>query len=293
MSRAAVRFGNKHNIPVIVDVRDLWPEIYFEVISPRLHFLLKPYVWYCKRVLKNTMSKVDSIVGLSPDFLRYGLKYAGREQNEKDAVIPIGYPNYDYSPYKNNKKLLEEKFGLTAQDFIVAFLGNFGNQFDFNPIVEAANKLREEKNIKFVLCGTGVQLEDIKKQVCDNVIFPGWIEKEEIMSLTANASIGLAPYVDSMNYRMNTPNKFGKYLSAALPPVISVGGLMEGLLQKNNCGAKYSNSEELKNIILSYYKDPIKLKDQSKNARRLYDDSFNADIVNEKFVKHLEKIIEG
>ena len=293
MSKIAVKYGKKYNVPVVVDVRDLWPEIYFEVINKKLHFLLKPYVYSCRKTLKKTMSKATSIIGLSKDFLSYGLKYAGRKQSGLDAVIPIAYPNYNYENFKNNYNLLQNRFGLKEDDFVVVFLGNFGNQFDFEPIVDASILLANHKNIKFVLCGTGLQLEKIKKETGDNVIYPGWIEKEDIMTLTANASLGLAPYIDSMNYRMNTPNKFGEYLSASLPPVISVSGVMEELLKENNCGARYLDGETLKTIILSYYNDNKMLKEHSENARLLYERMFNADTVNEKFVEHMKKVIKG
>lgn len=293
MSSAAVKYKKEFGVPTVIDVRDLWPEIYYEVIDPKLHWALKPYVNHCERILRKTMSSATAIVGLSSEFLKYGLKYAHRPRRKTDNVIPIAYPNYDYDRYKGDWKLLNDKFGIEAGDFIVAFLGNFGNQFDFEPIIQAAQKLKHIPKIKFVLCGTGAQLEDIKKRCPNTVIFPGWIEKEDIMTLTANSALGLAPYIDSKNYRMNTPNKFGEYLSASLPPLISVGGLMEELLLQNDCGARYSDGLHLANLIEDYYKNPNTLNSASKNARKLYEEMFNGDTVNERFYQYLKSIVEG
>lgn len=293
VSSISTAFAAKFNVPVIVDVRDLWPEIYYEVIPEKLHFLLNLYVRYCGGVLRKTMSRASAIVGLSPDFLKYGLKYARREKSSLDAVIPIAYPNYDYTPYKGKFDVLTEKYGIQEGDFLAVFFGNFGNQFDFEPIVSAAHKLAAYPKIKIVLCGTGIQMDDIKARCPDNVIFTGWIEKEEIMSLSANAAVGLAPYIDSMNYRMNTPNKFGEYLSAALPPVIAVGGLMQELLNDAGCGAKYDDGETLANILLSYYENPEKQQTESARARKLYESRFSGNVVNEGFVEQLKKVINA
>lgn len=290
---SAVKFAKKHNIPVIIDVRDLWPEIYYEVIPKKLHCLLDIYVNSCKRVLKRIMKGASGIVGLSEAFLEYGLKYAGRDRKNQDRVIPIAYPNYDYSKYRGKFELIKDSYGIKEGDFLVSFLGNFGNQFQFEEIIEAAKLLSEYENIKFVLCGVGVQMEKIKMLATKNIIFTGWIEKEEIMSITANSSIGIAPYIDSMNYRMNTPNKFGEYLSASLPIIISVSGVMEDLLNKNSCGKKYSCGKELADIILEYYNNSDKLKSQSVNARELYENMFNGDNVNQVFENYLITIAKG
>ena len=290
VSKVAIKYAKENNIPCIVDVRDLWPEIYYDVIPHALHWLLNFYVKKCAKTLNYTMGNCDSIVGLSDGFLNYGLKYAHRDRTDNDAVFPISYPNIDYSIYKDKFEQNWEKFGLNSTDFIVVFLGNFGDQFKFDEIVSVADFFKNETNIKFVLCGNGKHESEIKNLVGDNVIIPGWIEKEQIFSLMANASLGIAPYIDSMNYRLNTPNKFGEYLSAGLPIAVSVSGEMENLLKKYDCGSYYRNAEELIKIVDLYFRDPKFTTQQSHNAKKLYEDMFNADKANEKLLNHIIKI---
>lgn len=290
VSKVAIKYAKDNNIPCIVDVRDLWPEIYYDVIPHSLHWLLNFYVKKCAKTLNYTMGNCDSIVGLSDGFLNYGLKYAQRDRTDNDAVFPISYPNIDYSIYKGKFEQNWEKFGLKSTDFIVVFLGNFGDQFKFDEIVSAADFFKNETNIKFVLCGNGKHESEIKNLVGDNVIIPGWIEKEQIFSLMANASLGIAPYIDSMNYRLNTPNKFGEYLSAGLPIAVSVSGEMENLLKKYDCGSYYRNAEELIKIVDLYFRDPKLTTQHSHNAKKLYEDMFNADKANEKLLNHIIKI---
>ena len=293
VSNAAVHFGMEENILCVVDVRDLWPEIYFDVIPKSLHWLLKIYVNSCAKTLTDTMSHCDSIIGLSHGFLDYGLKYAHREKREQDGIYPIAYPNYNYSEYSNRLKELWQGYGLQQSDFIVTFLGNFGDQFQFDEIVYAARKLECHKEIKFVLCGNGKYMDDIKRQVGGNVIIPGWIEKNQILSLLSNSKIGIAPYINSMNYRLNTPNKFGEYLSASLPIAVSVPGEMENLLKQHECGSRYKTGEELTNIIFDYYQNPEKQKVHSENARKLYEEMFNADKANSNLLGHIQKVLES
>lgn len=292
VSRAAVRYAEENGIPCIVDVRDLWPEIYYDVIPKPLHWMLDFYVKSCAKVLNYTMNRCDSIVGLSRGFLEYGLKYAGRERRESDAVHPIAYPNNDYSLYKEKLGEYWGSYGINSDDFIVIFLGNFGDQFKFDEIIEAAKHFESRGNVKFVLCGNGKNEENIRKSVGSNVIMPGWIEKEQIFSLMASASVGIAPYIDSMNYRLNTPNKFGEYLSASLPIAVSVSGEMQKLLEEYGCGASYKSAQDLIDFIEKYYCDDELLSKHSSNARQLYEDMFNADSANQKLLNHIKKVAE-
>lgn len=287
VSYVVSKYGVENSVPVVIDVRDLWPEIYYEVIPPKMHFILEFYMKICRRTLRKTMSNAYSIVGLSKSFLEYGLKFANRKQENQDRVFPIAYPNYKYSTYKDTLNKYWVGYNFNEKDFLIVFFGNFGKQFDFENIIEASKLLLKNDKIKFVLCGTGVQLENIKKRTDKNVIFPGWIEKDQILSLAANASVGIAPYINSINYTQNTPNKFGEYLSASLPILVSVPGDMENLLIKNECGYSYKSGEDLAELIENYFNDKNKLNLHSQNARKLYDKEFNGDIIYKKILDYL------
>ncbi len=293
VSKAVVSFANKNNIPCIVDVRDLWPEIYYDVIPKKLHFLLDVYVKHCKKKLCYTMGNCDSIVGLSQGFLNYGLKYACRKACDKDAIFPISYPNYNYLEYAGKFEENWSKYGLRKTDFIVVFLGNFGDQFIFDDIIEVANYYSNRNDIKFVLCGNGKNKEKIRNATSDNVIIPGWIEKEQIASLLSFSKLGIAPYINSMNYRLNTPNKFGEYLSASLPIAVSVEGEMSNILKNNECGYSYNSADSLIKIIDKYFNNKQIQREHSRNARKVYDEMFNADNANEKLLNHIKKVMEN
>lgn len=290
VSFAATKYGSDNSVPVVVDVRDLWPEIYYDVIPPKLHFMLNPYVELCRSKLRKTMYNAYTILGLSDYFLEYGLSFAKRERKSLDKVFPIAYPNYNYNDYKQKFMDYWKSYGIETNDFLIVFFGNFGKQFDFEYIIEASNILKHISKIKFVLCGTGIQLDNIKSRTSQNVIFPRLVEKEQISSLAANASLGIAPYIDSINYIHNTPNKFGEYLSASLPILLSVSGTMENLLSKNQCGYKYDSGTELAEIICDYFNNNVKLEQHSKNARQLYEQQFNGDIAYKKMLEYLIEV---
>lgn len=289
MVNEVVDYGKKNSIPTIIDVRDLWPDIFRDAVSKKLKWPIEIYIAHCRKKMRKTYKNVTSFIGLSPVFLEYATNIAKREPSSNDTVIPIGYPDYNMEISIEKFEKLWEKQKLKESDFIIAFTGNFGRQYTFNAIVEAAKILKKYDRIKFVLCGVGEQFEKIKKNCPENVIFPGWIEKEMIVSLLKYSHIGIAPYINSFNYRNNTPNKFGEYLAAGLPILVGVQGRMEEFLKDNNCGCYYDDGADLaKKILKIYQTDEYEI--MKKNARQLYADEFFIDTINQKLKEHICKI---
>ena len=169
----------------------------------------------------------------------------------------------------------------------MTFVGNFGKQFDLETLEGAIDKL-QNKEIKFVLCGTGEKYNYFveKYNNNNNVIIPGWVGKDEIASLIATSNVGIAPYKNSMNFRLNAPNKFGEYLSASLPILVSVPGIMSELLNENNCGFEYESTEELIKLIENYYESKT-LQNQHAKMQEIY---LNIHLMQKTFIIISENI---
>lgn len=292
LSKKAVEFGKMNNIPVIVDIRDLWPEIYREVVPQKLKILISPYIKYKKRILAKILNNSTSIIGVTPNFLEYGLNISNHQLREEDRVFYTSYEPKNYSDYKKYFQENWGRFDLSQEDFIVTFIGNFGKQFNLNPLSDAIERLEKYTNIKFVLCGNGDKLEDFKENFKKNpnVILPGWIEEEQISSLLSMSSIGVAPYRDSVNFRDNTPNKFGEYLSASLPILVGIEGIMKDLLIENKCGYKYNDGRDLSNKILEIYNDESLNKLLKKNSGKLFNKNFNANNTYKNLIEFMQLI---
>ncbi|ALS76413.1 hypothetical protein AUC31_14930 [Planococcus rifietoensis] len=294
LSNEIVGYANENDIPVVVDIRDLWPEIYYEVIPSWSKNIIKPYIKFSEKKVKKMIKNTDSIIGVTPKFLQYGLDVAEINKRFNDQVF---YTSYKPQLHSQDKDIFEEEwttFNLNSSDFIVAFLGNFGKQFEFEPIIEAAQILKDTPNVKFVLCGLGESFDEVKKKTeyLDNVIMPGWIEKEKINTLLRASSMGIAPYRKSRNFIDNTPNKFGEYLSASLPVLLSIDGVMAELSREYGSGTVYKNGLELASKIKYYSNNTCEVELMSERAIKLFNEKFNADIVYGELSSFLVNIAE-
>ncbi len=303
LSLSAVRYGKKMNIPVVLDMRDMWPEVFLDFIPSwakkiaRILFL-PMYIMLYKACIGAT-----HIVGVVPGIIIWGVKCANRNLTSLDKSFPLGYS--ENAPKKKAIKDAEEfwvKYGLSknSNEFNICYFGNLGHSFvpEFINVINAARKI-EVKNyhIRFIICGSGVNLNYYKKisRDCDNVIFPGWINKDQIWTLLRMSSIGLLPYQNVKSFVISLPNKSIEYLSAGLPIVSSLKGVLGELLSNYNCGITYEskNADDLASKLIYLFKNPDILKKMSKNAFALYKEKFVAEEVYNDMIDYLELVVKN
>src|SRR5690554_4268813 len=70
LSYEAVNYANKHNIPVVVDIRDMWPDIFVQPFSKPLKPLIKLVVGLMyKSKTSYVMQNATNIIGVIPNAL--------------------------------------------------------------------------------------------------------------------------------------------------------------------------------------------------------------------------------
>ena len=302
LAEEAIRFGQRHNIPVVVDIRDLWPDVFLEVLPRYLNFLGRPFLYFLNQKAQYVFDNAETIIGLTDEFLQWAYKKSNRKQLKKhinDFVVPMGYS--DVIPDAGdviNADQFWEKQGVVKTNFNICFFGALGKQFDMKTVIEAAKRMqnRNDRNdrIKFIICGDGESLALYKEQASDlsNVLFTGRVDKVKIYSLMRRSSIGLAPYKNSFDFRASIGNKPAEYFSAGLPIISAVDGVLGRHLRQYNCGLIYSSGDpsDLVDKIMELYNNRSKCEKMSSNAQALYAEKFIAKKVYTEFAKKLEAI---
>lgn len=297
LALAAVKYGEQYQVPVVVDVRDLWPDIFVDLFPRPLQALARVILYPYTVIARRACRGAAAIIGITPAIVGWGLRYAGRPGTSRDKAFPLGYSSSEPSAeavfkagqfWRNHG--IDEKTG-----FIVCFFGAMGRQFDLDTVIEAAKTVENTgADIRFVLCGKGDSHEHYKQLAasCSNVVFPGWVGASEIWTLMRMAKIGLAPYNSTPDFEMSIPNKVIEYFSAGLPIISSLQGVVANILLQYNCGMTYSrkNSVELANSIMYLHDNPEVLSEMSQNAGGLFKEKFIAENVYGELVSHLEDI---
>lgn len=300
LSYESVAFGVQHRVPVILDIRDLWPDIFVELLPRAIRLL--GHIGLTPLSLKATTAfkGATGILGLTEPFLEWGLRKANRKPSEFDRVFPMGYSRCTLSRTETQEAesfwdSLNVKDG--SDEFTLAYLGTFGPYCQLEVLLQAASQLASaERKIRFVLCGTGRKLDKYRALArhLSNVTLPGWVDRSKVEVLLRRSSAGLVIYAPSINYLLNMPNKPIEYLSAGLPIISSLeSGCLAELLHSERCGITYqsSSAEQLASILSNLFDNPDRRAQMSANAENLFHERFEAERVYGEMTDYLQSIV--
>jgi glycosyltransferase involved in cell wall biosynthesis len=296
LSAEAVRYGREFSVPVALDVRDLWPDIFINLVPaparPLAKAALRPYF----RMTRDALLNATAILAINEPFLQWGLDRAGRSATPLDRAFPMAYPSREPSAAEQRQAVeFWQARDVTENDgsFKVIFAGTLGRQFQFEPIIEVAKALTGS-NIRFVLCGTGDRFNYVQSLTrgLPNVLLPGWVGAAQIWTLMRMAHAGLAPYHDEESFTHSLPNKSLEYLSAGLPIVSSLPGALARLLAERRCGLTYPNldARSLRVMLETLHDQPDLRAEMARNAQATYNSGFRAEVVYARMITHLEQI---
>lgn len=287
LSVAATRYGLRHGLPVIIDIRDLWPDVMIEMLPAWLRGLARLVALPMQMQARRACRAAFALTANSPPFLEWGLQRAGRSGASRDRVFPFGYVTTTPSEsvlFAARQRWQE--FGLEEGGgaFVACFFGTMGHQFDLETVIDAALQLEQEgRDFLFVLCGVGEQLEGLKARAGNsrNILFPGWVGKVEIHVLMRIASVGLAPYRNHAGFVGNLPNKPIEYMAGSLPVISSLGGYLSDFLAQKDCGVTYADGDAkaLRDTLRCLSEDRDRLNRMAANAHKTFIQQFDAEKV--------------
>lgn len=294
LSWAAVRYGLERNIPVILDIRDLWPDVLIDVVPRGLRWLSRLLLATSRRRAAFAMQNATGLVGISDGYLNWALRYADRARRAADAMYPLGYIAPAQTSADNQSAADKlQALGIDESRTLIWYIGSFGRQYDLSPVLQGARALLESNSdIQFVISGDG-ELGDRWRSLAQgltNVVFTGWIHADEINWLRSKAAIGLQPY------RPGAPqglaNKLFEYLSAGIPVLSSLAGENAQLIDAHACGLNYQagNTEDFLHklsYLLSHTDERTAMGLRGKN---LFERQFDGATVFDGLIEHLEKV---
>ncbi len=298
LSRAAVQYAAMRKIPIALDIRDLWPDIFVDHAPSWARWFARLLLQPLFRDLRWACSRATAITGITSPIVAWGLGYAGRTRSELDHEFPFGYVERKLSDAEIvSARKYWSTYNIDADndEFIVCFFGTLGRQFDLETVIDAARRLESgQRAIRFVICGTGDRLTHYQNMAegLSNVVFPGWVGSKEIWVLMRLAKLGLAPYNNTKDFRWSLPNKTIEYISAGLPMLSCLAGELQTLIKSYACGVTYEegNAISLVSEIELLYDDRKLLSLMASNSLQLYKTHYTADIVYNDMCSYLEHL---
>ncbi len=286
----AVRYSRKRNVPILIDVRDLWPDIFLDSMPKAIwqkiaRLLLAQDFFRIKLLLRQS----NGILAMSRGVLDWALNKAGRPIGEWDRVFYMGYKK----GRGQSRKPLLFLSGREEQKLAV-YIGTFGHSYELHLIIEAARILHESGNDKicFILAGTGDQELALRREArgLENVIITGWIDSNEIQELLSRAWVGIVP---CRSVTGALPNKIFEYLSTGLPIISSLEGEMAEAIEKYSLGANYQagDTQGLLRALIWFLENPRQRELMSENALSYFYEHGDAEKIYLRYAEHIENFI--
>lgn len=289
----AVRFGKLHDVPVIIDVRDKWPEVFIMRASPRLRPVLRILLSPLTRKVRRIFQDATGITGVSRQFVDWAATLGGRPLQELDRVFPLAFNPPDVDPNRARQAVAYwDAQGVTTEHgrLILGYVGSLSRRAS-GELLRFTKLLSECPEIaarwRLVICGDGELATELRAFKSPNVHLPGWVGQAEIHELLARASAGIIPYPDQPD--LLASNKFAEYLSAGLPIISHFGGEIGEALERERCGWIYRSDRDVRRILNEIFVDPDEQRRRRTRAKSLYDREFQATVVYEAFARHVEK----
>lgn len=263
--------------PLIIHCLDQWP---ISITIGGIKKTSKVYKFFY-RLSKWVYNQADLITISSKSFKKYFIE----ELKIKDKGF-VYWPSYAETSYSNINYKEDDNFDLV-------FAGNIGPAQSVETIVETANILKNDKQIKFHIIGDGLNKDNCEKLAnkynLENIIFYGFHPVEKMPDFYNIADAFLITMADNEIVNNTLPAKIQSYMSAGRPIIGAINGEVKEVVKEANCGVccKSLDYNGLAKLILSVYRDKDKLIKWAENGKKYYQTNFT----KEKCLEDLEKIM--
>lgn len=255
-------------IPLYFWVLDLWPESLTAAGGINNRYIINFFTRITQWIYSNSTKILISSKGFEGSILKKG--------NYKEKIIY--FPNWvDDALSKNSDSDIPQ----LPNGFRVMFAGNIGEAQDFENIMEAANILKEYKNIHFIILGDGRKKPWVDKYIIENNLSEtvhclGRFPLELMSSFFEQADALLVTLKDELIFNFTVPAKVQAYMSAGKPIIAMLNGEAATLINNVGCGVAVnaSNHLGLAQIIHSFAcKDILELEKMG-NLGKQYSDKY-------------------
>lgn len=246
-------------LPWVFELRDLWPASIVAVGA------MKPglVIGLLERIELAMYRSASVVVSVTEAFKR-DLVERGVSA-DKIHVVLNGVDPRQFQPRPPDRELVS-RLDLGGR-FVVGYLGTLGMAHALDKVLDAAELLRADPSIVFLIAGSGARRAELERRVAkgklSNVRFLEAQLKEQMPALWSVHDLALIPLQDRELFRTVIPSKMFEAMGMGIPILMSVPeGEATGLLRSTAAGVVVppENPRALADAIIALRSDPEKLR---------------------------------
>ncbi|MCG3191680.1 MAG: hypothetical protein DIJKHBIC_00908 [Thermoanaerobaculia bacterium] len=240
-------------IPWVFELRDIWPESISAVGAMKRSVIFR-ILEALELKLYRSASAVACLTRAFMDDL------AGRGvPREKLHFLPNGI---EPEAWEVDPAGYRERYGLTASDFVCAYVGTIGMAHGLGTVLDVARSLAADRpEVKFLLVGDGADRARLAhlaaREGLSNVTFTGLVPRDTARGLLAASDVALVLLKRSPAFEKVIPSKMLEAFAAGKPVILGVSGQAQNILEASGGGVAIEpeNADELRRAVLHLVND--------------------------------------
>jgi colanic acid biosynthesis glycosyl transferase WcaI len=230
---AALALSYLRRIPLVFEVRDLWPEIAVELGELRSPRFIRWATALEERCYRRARRIVAVTHGFRDRLVERGLP------GGKIVVIPNGANTDFFRPQPEAGRALRQELGL-GERFLALYAGIHGVAQGLETVLQAAQELASRRDIHFLLVGDGpckADLLRLKEELgLGNVTMLDAQPREMMPAYLSAADVALVPLRRVATFRNTVPSKMFDAWACACPIILAVDGEARQVLERAEGG---------------------------------------------------------
>lgn len=278
-------------IPLVFEVRDLWPESAIQMGILRNRQLIGIMYWM-ERLLYDKAARIVTLTqGIHDDIQARGWPA------QKLQVITCGIDTQMLFPDKQAGLKIRREHGWDEHR-IVLYFGALGEANNLDVIIDAAIHSKDER-VLFLLIGDGMKRPHIEKRIAqqqiDNVQVLEPVSKTSARGFINAADVCLVTLQDISLFKGAIPTKLLDYMACGKPVLCGVGGEAAAIVNIAEAGINFppNNSHQLASTLTNLLADQSARERMGANGAQYIRENFDARTGREVMEGLLRKVAEG
>ncbi len=274
---------------LVFNVSDLWPESAEKLGLVTNQFFLKT----ATRLEEFMYRKSELICGQTQGICK---NIQARFPDKRVFWLPngvdLGFYNFD-----NISSDWRIQNGFDADDFLLLYAGILGHAQGLEVIIKAADKLKQNQKIKFLIIGSGPEKEKLinlsASLKTENVFFFDSVTKIQMPAIVSVIDVAVIPLRRLELFKGAIPSKIFENLAMKKPLLLGVEGEAKDLfIDKGKCGLAFipEDSEDLSEKVLQLFNNRTELNILGLNGYNYVKANFTRDQIAEKFHEQLKLV---
>lgn len=244
LTTSAISIAKKKNAKLVLDVRDIWPDVAIEMGTFKPNSL---YGRFFSHIAKRGFKAADMVTTVSAGKVT---KLASRicKAGASVQLVPNGI---DESFVESTEdKAVVDQFNLD-KGTVCSYVGNIGLAQGLGTLLDIA---AVRPNIRFLLFGTGADKQKLEDRVHEegitNVEFCGTVDAAGVYTVLKHSALAYVPLVSS-RLKDSIPTKLYECIACGCPVLLAAQGDSVDLLEESGLG-KHAAPEDPKGLLREF-----------------------------------------